>query len=296
MEPQMNRSNVETETPRSRPSGATVAAVVLFAALIGANAYLLKALHDVKKDVAVLTESLSAEVAAVRENSALEVGRTQQSLAALEAELEAARKQVATATGQARTEAKRHAETLAKRLAEEQRKQQEQQQQLASELADVKQETETRFEAVSTDVGAVKTEVAFTREQLDSTVGNLQQVRGDLGVMSGRIATNADELTALKALGEREYFEFDIVKTSTPQRVAEISIQLKGADAGKNKFTIDVFADDQRIRKKDKSLNEPIQFYAGGRGGLPYEVVVYDVKDGRIIGYLAKPKMQMARR
>jgi hypothetical protein len=61
-----------------------------------------------------------------------------------------------------------------------------------------------------------------------------------------------------------------------------------------NRFAIDIYADDKRIEKKFKTVNEPIQFYIGGRGGQPYEVVVNQVKKDRIVGYLAAPKVERA--
>ncbi len=149
---------------------------------------------------------------------------------------------------------------------------------------------------MSSDVGNVKTEVATTQQELDEMVAGLKQVHGDLGVMSGRIATTAEELAALKALGERNYFEFDVAKSKKATRVGDIRIVLKNTDPKRNKFTMEVYADDKRIEKKHKTVNEPIQFYVGGRGGQPYEVVVNEVKKGRIVGYLAAPKVEMARR
>jgi hypothetical protein len=125
-------------------------------------------------------------------------------------------------------------------------------------------------------------------------VTDFRQVRGDLGVMSGRIATNGEELAVLKQLGERNYFEFDVTKSKTPIRVGEISILLRNTVSKDNRFAIDIYADDKRIEKKFKTVNEPIQFYIGGRGGQPYEVVVNQVKKDRIVGYLAAPKVERA--
>ena len=84
-------------------------------------------------------------------------------------------------------------------------------------------------------------------------------MQGDLGVQSGLVATNGSELAALKRLGERNYFEFKLGKTKQPQRVGDITLLLKKADPKKNKYTVDVMADDKLTVKQDKSINEPVE-------------------------------------
>ncbi len=54
-------------------------------------------------------------------------------------------------------------------------------------------------------------------------------------------------------------------------------------------------ADDKRVEKKDRSINEPVQLYVGG-GHQPYEIVVNQVKKDEMIGYLATPKVTTAQR
>jgi hypothetical protein len=146
------------------------------------------------------------------------------------------------------------------------------------------------------DVGTVKTEAATTRTELSATNADLKRVTGDMGVMSGLIATNSTELGALRKLGERDYFEFTLPKTGGLQRVGGIQLALKKADVKRNKFTLDVMADDRRVEKKDKSINEPVQFYTSG-ARAPYEVVVNEIRQDQVIGYLSVPKVKvMAKR
>jgi hypothetical protein len=114
--------------------------------------------------------------------------------------------------------------------------------------------------------------------------------------MSGLIATNSTELAALRKLGERDYYEFTLPKKSGPQRVGDIQLTLKKADVKRNKFTLDVLADDRRVEKKDKGINEPVQFYMSGTR-IPYEVVVNEIRKDQVIGYLSVPKVKiMAKR
>jgi len=196
--------------------------------------------------------------------------------------------------GQARTEALRHAEELAKRLELEQKKQQVQ---VAGELKAVQEATSTahsKIADVSSEVTSVRSEVASTRSELDKTIAELKTVRGDLGVQSGLIATNAKELSALRTLGDRNYFEFDLKKSKQMQRVGDITMRVTKVDTKKNRYTLELIADDKKLEKKDKNVNEPLQFYAA-RARLPYEIVVNEVRKDQIIGYLATPKVQVAR-
>jgi len=147
---------------------------------------------------------------------------------------------------------------------------------------------------VNSEVSTVKTQVASTRSELDKTIGDLKKVTGDLGVQSGYIATNGKELSALKRLGERNYFEFNLAKAKTPQKVGDITLLLKKTDQKKNKYTVEISADDKKTEKRDKNVNEPVQFYVA-KARQPYELVVNEIGKDVIKGYLATPKDQIAR-
>jgi len=266
----------------------------LVIALAVANVVLFVWMETLKRDMAEIRGSLLSEVTKLRESHSLSTATSRQSLDELRAELARAREQAAAAAGQARAEALKHADQLARRIQEEQLRQQAQ---VRSELTEVQQAAttaNTRISDVSSDVNTVRSEVASTRSELEKTIAELKSVRGDLGVQSGLIATNATELAALKALGERDYFEFDLRKTKQHQRVGSILVLLKKADTKRNRYTVELIADDKKIEKKEKSLNEPVQFYVAG-ARQPYELVVNEIRKDQIIGYLAVPKVSMAR-
>jgi hypothetical protein len=277
--------------------GSRVVIPLLFGAviaLVAATVILFVQLDGLRTDVAKLRESMQVEIANLKEATKITSAASRRHLDELRDELEAARRQAAVAVGQARTEALAKAEQLARQLAEEQRRQH---QQVASELSEVKQATtatSAKLGEVSSEVSSVKSEVASTKSELEKTIAELKRMTGDMGVMSGLIATNAKELAALKALGDRNYFEFDLKKTKNPQRVGDIAILLKRTDPKRNKYTIDVIADDKRVEKKDRNVNEPVQFYVS-KARQPYEIVVNEVRKDQIIGYLATPKVQSTR-
>jgi len=142
---------------------------------------------------------------------------------------------------------------------------------------------------VKTDVGGVKTDVASTRADLEATKAKLQSAVGDLGVQSGLIATTRSDLEVLKHRGDRNYYEFTLLKGAKPQPVATVSLRLKSVDPKRGKFTINVTSDDRTIEKKDRNVAEPIQFYSG-RDHLLFELVVWTVDKKKVTGYLSTPK------
>lgn len=143
--------------------------------------------------------------------------------------------------------------------------------------------------SVKTDVGGVKTDVAQTQTDLKATQAQLQSMKGDLGIQSGLIATNRQELEILKHKGDRNYYEFTLNKGGKPTPVSTISLDLKKADVKKNRYTLTVIADDKKIEKKDKGVNEPVQFYTG-KDNMLYELVVNNINKNQVVGYLATPK------
>ncbi len=142
---------------------------------------------------------------------------------------------------------------------------------------------------VKTDVGGVKTDLSKTQTDLATTITQLQQVRGDLTNTDSVIARNHDELVLLEHKGDRNYYEFSLNK-GQKKPVGTVSLELKKTDQKHNKFTLDVFADDKVYEKKDRNVNEPLQFYSGKEPEL-YEIVVNNINSkNQISGYLSAPK------
>lgn len=142
---------------------------------------------------------------------------------------------------------------------------------------------------VKTDVGGVKTDLGKTQTDLATAVSQLQSMKGDLSDHSSLIARNHDELEVLKHKGDRTYYEFTLDKNSR-KPVGTVSLELKKTDAKKSKFTLLVYADDKRYEKKDRNLNEPLQFYSG-KDPMLYEIVVNSINSkNQITGYLSTPK------
>ena len=151
--------------------------------------------------------------------------------------------------------------------------------------------TQLAGKASNEDLNRVSGDVSGVKNDLEATKGKLDRATGDMGVMSGLIARNHDDLEELKRKGDRNYFEFTLQKSKAAQRVGPVQISLSKTDPKKSKYTMTVLADDKSIEKKDKTAGEPVQFYVKGTGRYaPYEIVVFDVGKNQVTGYLSTPK------
>lgn len=241
--------------------------LVLAILIVAAAGYAYYTTHET---VRKLSDQLAASQAQVKE--------LQNRMQTAEAEEETLARQA----GMTKKElAQRSAEILAQQKAAESRLEQEQKAQISAVTGDIA--------GVRTDVGGVKTDVASTKADLEATKAKLQSTIGDLGLQSGLIANTRSDLEVLKHKGDRNYYEFTLLKGAKPQPVSTVSLQLRKADAKKGKFTLGVTSDDKTIEKKDRNVSEPIQFYSG-RDHLLFEVVIWTVDKNKATGYLSTPK------
>jgi len=163
----------------------------------------------------------------------------------------------------------------------------------AAQVEALKQEANSKFDNVTTevggvknDVGVVKSDLATTRHDLDGTQRQLMDVRETL---TAAVAKNSSELAVLRAKGEREYFEFTVAKKNQLTKVGDIQLILTKTDQKKGKYNVKIVADDNQLEKKDRTVNEPVQFLVG-RNLVRYELVVNWVQKDRMGGYLSIPK------
>lgn len=247
------------------------------------------------------TESLRRQVAAFQKDSdqlrAKLLGsdtELQGALGSLRQDLATIRQESDASLAKAQDAATRHADMLAQ-------KQRAMAKQLSDELGRVKENTTAKLNGISTDVGSVKSEVGSVRSDVDTAKSNidaanseLQRMRGDMGVMSGLVATNGKQIQVLREMGDRNIYEFTLSKSAGPQKVGDIKVALRKTDVKRGRYTVDLMADDKRVEKKDKDTNEPVQFYTSS-ARQPYELVVNTVNKDQVKGYLATPKVTVSR-
>jgi len=152
-----------------------------------------------------------------------------------------------------------------------------------NQIADVQRDSDAKYGTVSGEVTVIKRDLLATRDDLG------RQLTDVTNVLSERIATNSGELAELRKKGDRDYFEFDIRKNSKQpfNHVADLQLALLKTDPKKHRYNVAIQVDDNRLEKKDRTANEPVQFLVGRDR---YEVVVNSVEKDRIRGYVSAPK------
>lgn len=252
---------------------------VLFALLIAGVAALAWAGHSVQG-------RLEQELSKADEQNKILTAQLEQAntrIADLKGQVEVTSQKVGMTQAEL-AEARSRAETIRKQQAASDQK-------LSEQIVANQKESEAKIGAVATDVTGAKKDIEATRTDLDATKTKLDRATGDMGVMSGLIARNHDDLEELKRKGDRNYYEFTIQKSKKPQRVGPVQISLNKTDQKKSRYTMTVLADDKAIEKRDKTAGEPVQFFVKGSARLtPYEIVVFDVGKNQITGYLSTPK------
>jgi chromosome segregation ATPase len=251
--------------------------VVVFIAAFGLIGYLLYAGNATRTKL----ESDLAQANSKEAVLAVQIDQTNSRVADLKGQLEVTTQKLGFTQAELT-----QARTLAQNIRQSQKESDEK---LTAQIGQVKQDTDTKIGAVSTDLTGAKGDITATKQDLEATKAKLTSTVGDLGVQSGLIARNQEELDQLKRSGERNIFELHLTRSKTPTHVGPIQITLTKTDPKKFKYTLMVIADDKTIEKKDKTADEPVQFYIHNVP-KPYEIVVFDVTKDKVNGYLSTPK------
>jgi hypothetical protein len=159
----------------------------------------------------------------------------------------------------------------------------------SAQIGQVKQESDAKIGAVSTDLSGAKTDIDATKKDLEATKAKLTSATGDINNQGSLIAKNQEEVEVLKRLGERNIFDFTLQKSKTPQHVGPIQMQLTKVDTKHYRYSLVVVADDKRVEKNDRTVDDLLQFVVRG-ARAPYELVVFEVGKDKITGYLSTPK------
>lgn len=277
------------ETPRQESSGVTqasshtgmfAAVFVVLALLAGAQVYTISRLGSIREAMetqqAAFQKTLTSQVdqQLTTRATALEAANAQQ--------VDSLRKEIDNTSKRSGSAGRdlRRARTMVEKLQAEQQQRSEALQQELAKKADQQQ-----VGALSQDVSATRTDLDGTKKLLDSTRADLGMARSELGTL---IARNHDDIETLRKMGDRDYFEFSVVK-GKPARAANVGLVLKKTNVKRHKFNLIVQADDMDIEKKDKTVNEPVFFYLKGQKRF-YELVVNAVESNKVTGYISTPK------
>jgi len=139
-------------------------------------------------------------------------------------------------------------------------------------------------------IGGLSTDLAGTRKDLDATKSEFANaLSGTKGELSGAIARTHDELVALAHRTDRDYFEFNLAKRRSQQKVGTVTVLLEKTDTKRNVFTVNLQFDDKPHVHRDKAMDEPVYFYVQGASSA-LELVVNKLGKDSISGYISTPK------
>jgi hypothetical protein len=251
---------------------------------LAGNIYQLNRSARLSHDMAANQRSTQLEIRKLADSAGAALQLDQQRFDQLKDQLSTS---AAATLRQARSDVKRSSSQLTQSLSQAH-------QDVVNQLSDLKQETGAKLDDTSSKLNDTSAKLNQVSGDLDKTGSDVRQVTGDLGVVSGQVATNGKELAALRELGERNYFEFDLSKPNQPQKVGDIRLVLRKSDPKHSRYTLQVLADDKTVEKRDKTINEPVQLYVSGNQ-QPYEIVVNEIKKNEVVGYLATPKVKAQR-
>jgi hypothetical protein len=148
------------------------------------------------------------------------------------------------------------------------------------------------LKADAQQLGALTTDVSNTKTDLDKTKQNVAELVNSYGMTRTRfgtlIARNHDEIDALRKLGERDYYEFTLVRHK-PIHLASIGLDLKKTNKKHHRFTVALLVDDVWVQKDHRTIDEPIFFSTSGSKTF-CELVVNKVDKDFISGYISTPK------
>jgi len=280
----------EPETAKAQPKASAVPEIlrtIILLALVGMVGYLLydsyifqqenlAQFSDLQERVQSLEKQTTAGLASIEDLEG-ELSETQQAVGSTRAELKKTAQQIQQEGEKTKTELTQALSTKAD----------------THTVQAIRQETENKIGQVSSEVGGVKTEVGTVKTDLATTKRDLEGTQRQLidvrEALTAAVAKNSTELAVLRKRGERDYFEFTIPKKNQLTKVEDIRLILKKTDTKKGKYNVDIIVDDNKLEKKDRTINEPMQFLVG-RNRVRYELVLNWVQKDSAGGYLAIPK------
>jgi chromosome segregation ATPase len=246
-----------------------------------------------------LVVSAQGENAALRKNLSRSEEEFRSSLVRFHTELAGLQEQLATARQQADSSlmaaraATVYADSLGGKLERRRQDQEKRQQQLSAQLSKVEKSTNETFQrlnGISNEVGGVRDTLESVRADATRNIDELQHARGDVSELKDGVATNSKQIETLREHGDKHIVEFNLTKSAGLQRVGDIKLKLNRTDEKRNTFTLEIAADDKLVEKRDRTINEPVEFFIRSKPSQPYQLVVNEVGKNTVKGYLATPK------
>ena len=274
------------------PKRKTAASVTVVLCLLVANFYLYSRVNRAEVDAHTLKLTLEEKLARVESKSTFHLNNTQREIEDLRASLEQARSE---ASKRATSEARRQTDKLGKNIVAQQRSAKEMVMSEVRTLGDKAFETAGKVEGIEGELGGVKDDLAGTVERLESTDRVLKDTKAHMQSISDWVAGNASEINKLREHGSRQLVRFQLSLSEEMRRVGDVRMRLRKTNPKRNKYTVEILADDKTMVKKGQYANEPVEFYVADCSE-PYELVMTAVKKDHVMGFLSRPKDAGVRR
>jgi hypothetical protein len=275
----MSDKEYVVETTRTNPTWQLPAIVVLgLLALIGLGwAWSDSSKLDASK-AAVMDQLKGAQQAEQQDMNALKerIATDEKTNADLQGDLKVVTDKLKITQGQL-YKARKQAEALNTTTADTQNK---------LTALDTSVHSELATKASTDEVKTVDTKVTQVNSDLNKTISDLNMAKSELGTL---IARNHDEIDLLRRKGERDYVEFTIAGKNQPQKVGNMTVELKGTNEKKNRANLVVTVEDKKYEDKNRQTNTPLIFYTTG-SHTPEELVINRVSKNQISGYISVPK------
>ena len=289
----MDKKGPNFDIPSSpSPARKTAGFVMFLIALLMGNFFLYSKIKRSEVDAYTLQQKLEDKLAKIEKNSSYHLGNARQEIQQLRSDLDEARTEAAK---KAKAEARSYTDRLSKNVASHQRTNHEA---LMGEIRGVQEMAagaDGKIEAVEGEISSVRQEIAEAKSQIDSADSVLDLTKEELQVMSEWVSSNSSEIGRLRDFNERTYLTFRLPKNGKLYKIGDVLMRLRKTEPKRHRFSIELLADDRKMVMKDHYLNEPLLFYVGD-SKRPYEIVMTSVKKDQVMGFLATPKIQMARR
>ncbi|MBZ5515478.1 MAG: hypothetical protein LAN62_11705 [Acidobacteriia bacterium] len=265
-------------------TGAFVTIGMLLAFLFVANLYILDRLTSSRQETENLRSAMSKQMEEIKgqnqelllKYSVLKAVQANQ-IDQLRSELDMAAKRLGASTGQVLDRARAMVGALQKEHVQH--------------VSLLENELSQKADAgdlvtLSANVSQTQGEVGSAQRTLDVLAADLGATRTELG---GLAANTRDQIQALRELADKDRYELTLVKNRV-YRVGHVGLLLKKTNVKGQNFDLTLLANDQEIRNKNRTANEPILFYVG-RLQVPYELVITGVGSDSAVGYLRIPKV-----
>ncbi|HWG20966.1 MAG TPA: hypothetical protein VG225_10575 [Terracidiphilus sp.] len=147
-----------------------------------------------------------------------------------------------------------------------------------------------RYKKLQSQLDAQGKAIEETRNALAGTQGDLVNTRTEL---TGSIAHTHDELVLLEKKGERNYTEFDLVKSKQFEHKGPFGLRLKKANVKHQYADMELIVDDRNLSQKHINLYQPVMYYTPDNP-QPVEVVINNISKDHIHGYVSAPKYRQS--